>query len=132
MNTELIKHVLTQRLDELTTQLAGGMSADPETTRQLRETRLALAQLAEPAKPWVVDYDDYGDELWFGGEGQGLFRINVSRDVRLYTGGDCHDAERKATLTRVARLVSYAPVMLDLLRQIDDERSRALVKEVER
>lgn len=129
MNTDLIKHVLAQRLDELTMQLAGSMSADPEKTRQLRETLLALAQLT-PVKPGDVNYSDYGDELWFGGEGKGTYYIDASDDVTLCAGGGCQDPERKATLARIARLVSYAPVMLDLLKQIDDERARALVEEV--
>jgi hypothetical protein len=67
--------------------------------KQLQETLAA----ATPA-PWDKEYDDYGDEIWFGGAGCGLWTVGP-----CVLGGDGHNPERKAVMDANAALIAMAP-----------------------
>lgn len=59
--------------------------------------------------PWTAEYDDYGDEVWFGGRGAGMWTIH---GPNCYLGG-----QSEAN----ARLIAAAPELLAMLIQLRDE-----------
>ena len=69
--------------------------------------------------PWSTSFEDYGDEIWFGGEGKGMHRIEfqTSRGLRTrcYLGGVTE--EDFAT----ARLIAAAPDLLAALKECLDK-----------
>ena len=65
--------------------------------------------------PWEIEEDDYGDELWFGGEGCGLITVNG------WSNGGCkRDPEAWAKLQDEAHLIAAAPELLAVLKAFSD------------
>ena len=58
--------------------------------------------------PWAAKYDDYGDEIWFGGEGRGMWTIS---DGVAFLGGKSEIVQANA------RLIAAAPRLLEALEQ---------------
>ena len=58
---------------------------------------------------WTVEVDEYGDEIWFGGFGCGLFTIHSGNDVVAYLGGDGVNNPKHIAH---ARLIAAAPELL--------------------
>lgn len=57
--------------------------------------------------PWKISEQDYGDELWFGGEGCGLITVNG------WANGGCKDKPKEwAKMKADARLIAAAPDLL--------------------
>jgi hypothetical protein len=57
--------------------------------------------------PWDVEYFDYGEEIWFGGEGCGTWYVGP-----CVLGGAGNDPEEKAIMDATARLIAAAPELL--------------------
>ncbi len=66
--------------------------------------------------PWTATYDDYGDEIWYGGEGCGQWTIAGPSGV--YCAGNGNDPERKLQAEANARLIAAAPTIHEILRKI--------------
>ena len=66
--------------------------------------------------PWAAEYSSYGEEIWFGGEGCGMWTIDPPS---VYMSGE----EGGATAAANARLIAAAPDLLAackaLLRQCE-------------
>jgi hypothetical protein len=65
--------------------------------------------------PWPIEYSDYGDELWFGGSGCGLYRIG---ERIAYLGGDGDDPEKKAVMDANAHLIAASPELYEALEAV--------------
>lgn len=63
--------------------------------------------------PWTAEYDDYGDEVWFGGEGCGMWTVN---EPGCYLAGFGEDTEDKKAIAKAdAVLIAAAPELLNAL-----------------
>ena len=54
--------------------------------------------------PWSAEYQSYGDGLWFGGDGYGMWTIG-----QAYIGGYGRDPIRKLIMDADAALIALAP-----------------------
>lgn len=71
--------------------------------------------------PWEVSEDDYGDELWFGGDGKGLVSVNG------FSNGGCKDRpEEWQQLLADARLMAAAPELLDVAEMFQRQAKAVL------
>lgn len=61
--------------------------------------------------PWKAEFWDYGDELWFGGSGAGMWSIGPA-----YLGGDGPEKEGLERMEADARLIAAAPDLLAALK----------------
>lgn len=61
--------------------------------------------------PWTAEYSTYGDEIWFGGEGPGMWTIDAPG---VYMSG----CEGSATAKADARLIAAAPDLLAALETL--------------
>jgi hypothetical protein len=75
---------------------------------------------------WEIEESDYGDELWFGGEGCGLIQVNG------WSNGGCKDIPAEwMDLQRQARLIAAAPELLAAAKLViawyeaEDDHSKA-------
>jgi len=60
--------------------------------------------------PWEIEEDDYGDEIWLGGDGCGMLVVNG------WVNGGCKDnPNRWAALQAEACLIAAAPDLLAAL-----------------
>ena len=56
--------------------------------------------------PWRHTFDDYGDEIWFGGKDEGLFSVVCPAfDAVIYFGSGCNHTARKEALTQLAEFI---------------------------
>lgn len=63
--------------------------------------------------PWTVTFDEYGDEIWFGGAGKGIHVIDTGNDTAdIFLGGTSEAAFANA------RLVAAAPDLLAALKRL--------------
>lgn len=60
--------------------------------------------------PWEKEFDDYGEEIWFGGEGRGYWTIGPA-----LLGGEGPSPEGLARMEADAMLIQAAPDMLQAL-----------------
>lgn len=71
-----------------------------------------MAKLAEHTPgPWVAAYDDFGEEIWFGGSGCGTGIVGPA-----YLGGEGETQKGREHMQADARLISAAPEMLEALK----------------
>jgi hypothetical protein len=69
--------------------------------------------------PWEIEEDDYGDEIWLGGEGAGMIVVNG------WVNGGCKQTPSEwAALQAEARLIAAAPDLLALVIQYRDDLRR--------
>jgi hypothetical protein len=72
--------------------------------------------------PWKVEFEEYGDEWWFGGSGEGQFIIKADSlpDGDIAVGGLYRSGapEQASTLEANARLIAQSPAMCDTLDAI--------------
>lgn len=64
-----------------------------------------LLNVATPG-PWLATYSNYGEEIWFGGEGCGMWEVGPA-----YLGGNGNATALKATMDADARLIALAPTL---------------------
>lgn len=86
----------------------------------------ALVAKATPG-PWDSAYDDYGDEIWFGGYGKGTWTVGPA-----FLGGDGATPDGKLRMDADAALIVYlvnnVPAILaqaDAITRITRERDEA-------
>lgn len=80
--------------------------------------------------PWNAEYDDYGDEIWFGGYDCGTWKVGPA-----YLGGHGNDPVVKATMEADARLISAAPDLLaacEIAENLADAVARLAPEKVDR
>lgn len=86
---------------------------------------------------WTIAYNDYGDELWFGGPSHGLFTIRTSDSYEdcVFLGGNCNTPAGKARQEKIATLITAAPSLLEVCKRLlndptleDDEAIRLLTE----
>ena len=65
--------------------------------------------------PWVITEDDYGEEHWLGGVGEGQIIVNG-----WINGGCKKNPEAWATLQAEAHLIAAAPELLEALQALSD------------
>lgn len=65
--------------------------------------------------PWEAEYSDYGDEIWFGGSGCGMWAIR-GPDACYLAGCAERSPAEKATAESNARLIAAAPRLLQACR----------------
>lgn len=67
--------------------------------------------------PWSLQFDDYGDEIWLGGDGEGMATIsspNNLYDAIAYIGFFRKEEPEQATQREAnAKLISAAPDLLE-------------------
>ena len=68
---------------------------------------------------WEIDEDDYGQEIWFGGEGCGMLSVNG-----FFTGGSKEYPEHCAVRKADAELIAAAPKLLRIATEQRDEIER--------
>ena len=68
--------------------------------------------------PWKAEYEEYGEEIWFGGGNCGTWYVGP-----CYLGGDGDDPEKKVVMDANARLIAAAPDMLEALEWYADDTS---------
>ena len=63
---------------------------------------------------WEIVEEDYGEELWFGGDGCGLLYVNG------WANGGCKNSDPAewATLKREALLMAQAPALLVIAKSV--------------
>ncbi len=61
--------------------------------------------------PWAAEYSTYGEEIWFGGEGPGMWTIDAP-------GAYLSGCEGSATAEADARLIAAAPDLLAALQDL--------------
>lgn len=67
--------------------------------------------------PWEADYDEYGDEIWYGGSGQGLWTIKGPGSCYLAgMAGEDEEPGSREQAEADARLISAAPDLLEALK----------------
>ena len=72
--------------------------------------------MAKNKREWKLEYDDYGDEIWFGGDGCGMWTIETGNDhnVEIYLSGNNDNSPYfKAKSKANALLVVSAPDLLE-------------------
>ena len=69
------------------------------TNKELEELEKLFNEATEG--PWEVEEQDYGDEIWFGGDGEGLIKING-----WYSGGCKKYPEQWKQLHNEAQLIA--------------------------
>ena len=65
---------------------------------------------------WEVEEEDYGQEIWFGGEGCGTLSVNG-----FFTGGSKEYYENWAVRKADAELIAAAPKLLRIAIEQRDE-----------
>jgi len=63
--------------------------------------------------PWTILFEDYGDEIWFGGEGCGMWLVGPA-----IMGGGASNPATKAQTDADASLISAAPDMFGALQAL--------------
>jgi hypothetical protein len=64
--------------------------------------------------PWEIEEDDYGNEIWLGGDGCGMIVVNG-----WVNGGCMANPVEWAKLQADARLIAAAPDLLDVLLWVE-------------
>lgn len=90
--------------------------------------------------PWKMLIESYGDEIWFGGEGEGTAIIYDTDDPVAYVGlrrksEPEHAKEREANATLIVTAVNAHQALVDALkhiatyahRQVDESGEEALL-----
>lgn len=87
----------------------------------------AVAKLLDGVTPgpWDAEYDDYGQEIWFGGEGYGTWTVGP-----CFIGGDGDDPDLARIMDADARFIAAArdlvPALLAERDALRKERDSAL------
>lgn len=75
--------------------------------------------------PWDSEYDDYGEEIWFGGEGCGTWTVGP-----CFIGGDGHDPDLARIMDADAHFIAAArdlvPALLAERDALKAERDEAI------
>ena len=67
--------------------------------------------------PWEAEYSDYGEEIWYGGEGAGVWSIKGPKECYLAGMGD-ESADEQERAAANARLIAAAPDLLSACEEI--------------
>ena len=74
--------------------------------------------------PWEAEYSDYGEEIWYGGEGAGVWSIKGPKECYLAGMGD-ESADEQERAAANARLIAAAPDLLEACERLRDHGSIA-------
>lgn len=79
--------------------------------------------------PWGAEYDDYGEEIWFGGEGCGTWTVGP-----CFIGGDGHDPDLARIMDADARFIAAARDLVPALLTERDalQRENENLRQIER
>jgi hypothetical protein len=66
--------------------------------------------------PWKAEHDNYGDEIWYGGNACGMWTIRGPNGCYMASCDNGSEAER-ARCEADARLIAAAPELLAVLRE---------------
>lgn len=104
------------------------------TPEELSEIRKACE--AATKGPWAANHQDYGDEIWFGGEGRGMWKINAPRenddpweDLAVYLAScDCSNPScdspvrnaNRADAYFIANARTWIPQLLDYIEEMEN------------
>jgi hypothetical protein len=73
-----------------------------------------MTEVKHTPGPWLAEFYDYGDELWFGGSGMGMWCIGPA-----YLGGEGDTPEGIAKMKADALLIAAAPDLLAVCKDIE-------------
>lgn len=65
--------------------------------------------------PWKAEFDEYGDEIWFGGPGKGTWSVGPA-----YLGGLGPNDDGLERMKADASLISAAPELLEAVETLLD------------